>query len=890
VGLACAALLHAGDPDAAFFATRIRPLLAHNCFACHTDSRLGGLRLDSRASMLQGGKSGPAIQPNNPDESLLIQAVSHSHARLKMPPTGKLKDEEIADLRSWIKSGAVWPETPAPSPSPAYVITAEQRAFWAFQPVHKPALPDVKNEAWVKSPIDRFILAKLEQNGLRPAGPAKKQALIRRATFDLIGLPPTPEEVDAFVSDSSRDAFARVVDRLLASPHYGERWGRYWLDLARYADGALGASKDTPFANAYRYRDWVIQALNADMPYDVFVKAQLAADLLDSADREKLLPALGFLALGGGADERVDVTTKTFLGLTVGCAQCHNHKYDPIPTKDFYSLLGVFRSSQNDEIPLTTKDAVEAWKKHKKKVDDLQEAIDDFIKKQSAELSEMLAAKTARYMIAAWQGAPAEGDLNAEILGRWVRYLKNPDKEHPYLKLWFTVTAAKPALADVTKAAEDFQKLVVAMFAEKREIDDRNYVKLGGAKGAKDERTRQYTNLESLEIEKYYLWRDLASDPFMRNGVLFPGGIYYYGLPSSLKKDFDTRGGEAPPVRDIDDWLGREWKGHLDRMRAELAELKTTLPPQYPFLHGIRDSAKPANARVAIRGDQDNLGEEAPRRFLQILCSGEPKPFTKGSGRLELAAAIATADNPLTARVMVNRVWQLHFGKGIVRSPSNLGQLGERPTHPELLDYLAARFVAEGWSFKKLHREMMLSSVYMLGADHAAENYAKDPDNRLLWRFNLRQRLDVEALRDSLLAVAGTLDMSAGGPPKPIGAKNHRRTVYAYIGRTKPDAMLTLFDFPNPNNTSEQRTVTAGPLQRLFFMNSDFVRAQAQALAGRLQGSDPKKIGRAYRLLFARRPTEQEVADGLAFLKKGGEAWVQYTQVLLSSSEFSAVN
>jgi mono/diheme cytochrome c family protein len=280
--LVCAASLEAADSEAAFFATRIRPLLAHNCFACHTDSRLGGLRLDSREAVLQGGKSGPAILLSNPDDSLLIQAVSYTHSRLKMPPTGKLKEEEIADLRNWIKSGAVWPETSVPNAAPLYVITPERRAFWAFQPVRKPPLASVKNEDWVRSPIDRFILAKLDENGLKPVGPASKQALIRRATFDLIGLPPSPEEVDAFVNDNQPDAFAKVVDRLLSSPHYGERWGRYWLDLARYADGQLGASKDTPYENAFRYRDWVIQALNEDMPYDVFVKAQIAADRMDA--------------------------------------------------------------------------------------------------------------------------------------------------------------------------------------------------------------------------------------------------------------------------------------------------------------------------------------------------------------------------------------------------------------------------------------------------------------------------------------------------------------------------------------------------------------------------------------------------------------------------------
>ena len=383
-GIVCLSAYARSSDSTEFFETRIRPVLAQNCFACHTDSELGGLRLDSRERLLQGGKSGPAVVPGKPQESLLIQAVRHEHPRLKMPPQGKLPEEAIADLVAWVQAGAVWPETAATStgsPNAAeYAITPEQRSFWAFQPVRKPALPAVKNRSWPKGAIDRFILAKLEANGLHPIKPADKRVLLRRATFDLIGLPPTPEEVDAFLGDTSPDAFRKVVDRLLASAHYGERWGRHWLDVARYADGRLGATSDTPYANAFRYRDWVIQVFNQDLPYDRFVKAQIAADLTTEG-REEMLAGLGFQALARDANDQVDVTTRAFLGLTVGCAQCHDHKYDPIPTQDYYSLLGVFRSSQSHEIPLAPDAVVNAYKTQKQKIERLTEEINDYVEK-----------------------------------------------------------------------------------------------------------------------------------------------------------------------------------------------------------------------------------------------------------------------------------------------------------------------------------------------------------------------------------------------------------------------------------------------------------------------------------------------------------------------------
>ncbi|MDQ6707744.1 MAG: DUF1549 domain-containing protein, partial [Acidobacteriota bacterium] len=483
------------DQPADFFESRIRPVLAKNCYTCHTGSHMGGLQLDSRERVIKGGDDGPAILPGDPDKSLLIQAVRQTHARFKMPPAGKLADREIDDLARWVREGAVWPDTPALTTvkTPSYVITPEQRGFWAFQAVRKPPVPGVHDVKWPKSDIDRFVLARLEEKSLHPVRPAGKRALIRRATFDLIGLPPAPEDVDAFLADTGPAAFAKVVDRLLASPHYGERWGRYWLDLARYADGQLGASNDTPFPNAYRYRDWVVQAFNDDMPYDLFVKAQIAGDLLKNAHPERLLPGLGFYALGPGDDDRVDATGQVFLGLTTGCARCHDHKFDPIPTRDFYSLFGVFKSTETHSTPLVPEAEVAGYDRLKKEVDDQKNAIDDFVGKQSTDLGEILAAKTSRYLMAAWDiitGAKSgaaktavEEKLEPASLDRWIVYLKTPTRDHPFLKRWDELLANKGPRDQVQSFANEFQASVLAMFAQKRAMDDRNYVKLGGAAG-----------------------------------------------------------------------------------------------------------------------------------------------------------------------------------------------------------------------------------------------------------------------------------------------------------------------------------------------------------------------------------------------------------------------
>ncbi len=853
---ATAPALLAQSSQADFFETKIRPVFAEKCNACHIEGRMGGLQLDSREHFLEGGKSGPIAVPGNPDASLLVKALRYD-ANPKMPPTGKLDADQIAAVEAWVKAGAVWPKTEkAALPSPPYKITAEQRAFWSFEPVKPMPVPAVKDPHWNRTEIDRFLASKLEARGLRPVRPADRRTLIRRAAYDLTGLPPTVEEVDAFERDRSPDAFAKVVDRLLASPRYGERWGRIWLDVARYSDDKLDSERDNPYPAAFRYRDWVIQALQNDMPYDVFVKAQIAGDQLP--DREKYQAGLGFYALSPEMqDDRVDATTRAFLGLTVACAQCHDHKYDPIPTRDFYSLMGVFRNTDLHEVPLTSKETVDAYKNHEALIQKKEKELKDYVDAQSAELVLVLASQTARYMLA----APKDPALDEETQARWIKYLATPEKQHPFLKDWYAATTPDQR----AKAASEFQAQVLAVIAERARVDDENHVRLGINPSRED---LSKANLVSLDRVKYGLWEDVVSK----------SGVLYYG---ESKKD------EAK----IDRFLSGVWLGHLTQLREQLEALKKDLPPAYPMLQTIADKEKPEEQHVWIRGDQNNPGDLAPPHFLAILSPKEPERFHRGKERLDLAEAIASPANPLTARVMVNRVWQQHFGYGLVRTASNFGSQGDRPSHPELLDYLAARFVGEGWSLKKLHREIMLTAAYALSDGPSERNYSEDPDNRLLWRYN-RRRLDAEALRDSILFVSGKLDLQAGGPPVRFDKENNRRTVYGYISRRQLDPMLSLFDFPNPNSTSEQRLQTTVPLQKLFFMNSPFVMDQSAALAARVAAAastDDQRITATYRMVLQRDPTAEERRLAHEFIGHTG-GWPEYTQVLLSSNEFTYLN
>jgi uncharacterized protein DUF1553/uncharacterized protein DUF1549/cytochrome c len=843
---AIAPALFAQQVDADFFETKIRPLFAEKCYACHRETKMGGLQLDSGEHFLKGGKSGPIAAPGNPDASLLVKALRYN-ANPKMPPSGKLAADQIAAVEAWVKAGAVWPKNEKGVQPPHYNITAEQRAFWSFQPVGAVPPPNVK----ARTEIDRFIAQKLEARGLRPVRPADRRTLIRRASYDLTGLPPTVEEVEVFEHDRSPEAFARVIDRLLASPRYGERWGRLWLDVARYSDDKLDSERDNPYPASYRYRDWVIQAIQDDMPYDLFVKAQIAGDQLPN--HEKYEAALGFYALSPEMqDDRVDATARGFLGLTVACAQCHDHKYDPIPTSDFYSLMGVFRNTDLHEIPLASNDVVDAYKKQDALIQKKDKELKDYVDAQSAQLGAILASETARYLL-------ASGDLDPEVLARWKKYLAEPDKQHPFLKDWYAAKTPDQR----AKAAAEFQAQVLAVIAEKARVDDENHIRLG-LNPSRDNLSQ--ANLISLDRAKFGLWEDMLGNR----------GVLHYG---------DSK-------KEIDRFLSGVWLDHLNQLRAQLAALKKDLPPAYPVLQTIADKEKPDEQHVWIRGDQNNPGETAPPHFLAILSASQPKRFDRGKERLELAEAIVSPANPLTARVIVNRVWQQHFGYGLVRTPSNFGSQGDRPSHPELLDYLADRFVHEGWSLKKLHREIMLTAAYGLSEESSEHNYAEDPDNRLLWRYN-RRRLDAESLRDSLLCVSGKLDLKEGGPAVHLDKENNRRTVYAYVSRRQIDPMLALFDFPNPNSTSEQRLQTTVPLQKLFFMNSPFVIAQSDALATRvaaISSNDDQRITATYRFVLQRSPTAEERKLAQEFIGGNSGAWNQFTQVLLSSNEFTYLN
>jgi hypothetical protein len=781
-----------------------------------------------------------------------------------MPPKGRLDESQVAALREWIEAGAHWPAAQAQAKPAA--------SSWAFQPVRATPPPATRDQRRARTPIDRFVLAKLEENGMRPSPEADRRTLIRRLTFDLTGLPPTPEEVAAFVNDPAADAYDKVVERLLASPHYGERWARHWLDLARYSDGKQAAREDTPYPNAFRYRDWVVEALNSDLPYDRFVRAQIAADLVPPPERDRMLPALGFQALGESDDDRLDVTTRVFLGLTVGCARCHDHKYDPIPARDYYSLLGVFKSSKVDEHPLVDKPAVDAYTSAKAAHAEKQAEIARFLEKQVGVVTDILASQTRDYVMAAW-GKPADPSLDPGTIERWRKYLGTKVRDHKFLDAWDKLPA-NATEAQVREVAESLHRSAQAVLAEKKAIDDRNYVKVGGIDGLKDTAKVIKTLVEALPVEKYYFWRDLASGPYKVEDIRFPGGVYNW------------------TGKDLERFVSPHWKRYLETLRAEAKSLEKAIPKPYPFWHVLADQPKPRNVRVAIRGDSQNLGEEAPRRFLSALCEGEPTPLQSGSGRLDLANAIASASNPLTARVMVNRVWKHHFGEGLVASTSNFGRNGDRPTHPELLDHLAAGLVASGWSTKQLHREMVRSAAYRMRSDEApAEFAAKDPQNRLLWRANARERLEAEAMRDSVLAVAGTLDRTAGGEPTLLSDDHVRRTLYVTVSRGIPNRTMALFDFPDANSSSEQRAVTVGPMQRLFFLNSGFIARQSKALAERLErdaGADgAARIERAYQLLYARPASAEERRLGLEFVKSG--TWPQYAQVLLGAAEFSSI-
>lgn len=870
-----------------FFERRVRPLLAARCYGCHTSAQSGGLRLDSREGLLKGGDSGAAVVPGQPQESLLIQAVMHTHERLKMPKGGaKLSDDEIAVLTEWVRSGAYFPASRVPASGAArsndYEIRPEQKRHWAFQPVGNPRLPAVNHADWPLNAIDNFILAKLEEKGLAPNPPADKRTLLRRVTYDLTGLPPTPAEVDAFLADDSPNAYEKVVDRLLASPRYGERWGRHWLDLARYSD-TLGTQDfingiQSWFPYSYTYRDWVISALNEDLPYDEFLLQQLAADRLPG-NNPRHLAALGFLTLGRGAlgvtaeermDDKIDVVMRGTQALTVSCARCHNHKFDPIPTKDYYALYSIFANSREpQELPLLDPRTAGGAKEVELKAErqKIEEEIARYREKRHPELkaSYRAAEEIAKYLLAAHAARDLkketellklaeEKDYNVYMLRRWRDYLLKCGERHDAVFSLWRALAALPEKDFAARAAAALPQLLNSADA------GRNVNPLVAAAF----KTPPASLAEAAEIYGRLLARYDKTEP----------------LPNAAEEVLRQvqHGVDAPPnvpfadfnqIRLVkDSQFEREQRSKIDKL--VLKQAYEGAPPRAMSLEDV-DEIKPGH--VFVRGNPNNKGDEVRPQFLLVLAGENRRPFTQGSGRLELARAIANKENPLTARVMVNRVWLHHFGKGIVGTPSDFGARGDRPTHPELLDYLAHYFVEHAWSLKKLHRLIVLSRTYrQSSADNAAARRV-DPENTLLWRMN-RRRLDFESLRDSLLAVGGNLDLTMGGTGVSATAWpfTHRRTVYTFIDRTNVPNDFRNFDFAGPEAHSPQRYLTTVPQQALYLMNSPFVMEQAQAVMRRPEVASVtdvrRRITQLYRVIYGRTPNADEIRLGLQFINQ----------------------
>lgn len=1021
-----------------FFESKIRPVLVQHCYECHSatsDHVQGGLHLDTRAATHKGGDSGPAVVSGNVDESLLISALRYD--AFQMPPKGKLPDHVVADFIRWIEMGA-------PDPRDGQAVDAsginfhEARKFWSYQPVRRPETPAVHQTSWPRSDIDHFTLSRMEQLGLKPVAPATKTELIRRATFDLIGLPPAPADVAAFVQDESPDAFAKVIDRLLSSAHYGERWGRYWLDVARYAEDQAHTFSVQPNSSGYRYRDWVISAFNSDMPYNDFVKLQIAGDLIDirtSGPYDNLV-ALGYFGLGAQyykntdaakaaadeLDDRVDTLTRGFLGLTVSCARCHDHKFDPVPTQDYYSIAGIFSSSKLHNAPLCSPEDIAAYNAGQQKIKATEEALKTFLAKESSSAAEAHVSQISRYMEAVWkhkvasstsqpvstEEIAAQADLNELLLKRWMTFLEPGSKgKISALDAWFALDVNDATATEAVKSiAAEFQQRIQLLLDVRDGVATSNLVEVNGDQphqpGSPRFVTPQVTKIRptaGIDVDirdakqlflavsdagngnscdhsdwleprlvgpagelkltdlKWTSHEGFSTPRINRNyegkQIQVNGQKYGYGIgthaPSLIAYDlppgyerFKAIGGldnsgsdqggcgqqasiqfsiytEKPvdgpmgigedlltkvlgkdgPLAvgndDLEAFLTGDKRQQLTELRTAQEDAKKTAPAMYPIAHSYAEG-KVADMKVFVRGNPANQREVAPRRFLTILAGEDQPLYSNGSGRRQLAEAIASDDNPLTARVMVNRIWQHHFGRGIVGTPSNFGQQGEAPTHPELLDYLTRQFLDSGWSIKSLHREIMLSSTWQLSSSFDEANANIDGDNQFLWRMS-RRRLDIEAWRDALLDVSGRLNRTLGGPSLELAdPDNARRTIYAKISRHELDSLLRLFDFPDANITSEKRTETTVPQQQLFVLNSPFMVEQARAFSARIHkeaaDTNPDRIRYAFLLAYGRAASDVEVELALEYLNTTSDPqsklsrWEQYAQVLLAGNEF----
>jgi hypothetical protein len=914
------------DPQAVeFFEKKIRPVLTQNCLGCHSaeaekNKKLkGNLFLDTRDGVRKGGDSGAAIVPGKAAESLLLKTL-HYEGDIQMPPKGKLPDAVVKDFEKWIAMGAPDPRRDAGvAPRRQVGLTVEQgRKFWAYKLPQKPARPAVKSD-WPANDIDHFILAGLEAKGLKPAGGSDKETLVRRLYYDLTGLPPSPEEVDAFVKDRAHDAYEKLVDRLLASREFGERWGRHWLDVARYAESVT--LRGFIFKEAWRYRDYVIDSFNADVPFDRFIKEQIAGDLLpatDASDRARQLIATTFLQLGNTnleeqdkkqlrmdvVDEQLDVITKGFLGQTVTCARCHDHKFDPIPTKDYYALAGILRNAKAMEHANVSK-----WVEVPLPADPETEAA---IKKHDAQVAALQGKLTAAKKLAGGP-KPASGvlavkdvpgivvdDAQAKKVGEWMTstfnntyigtgYIHDKDAGKGEKTLTFQPEAIPPGKYEVrlayspgTNRAANVPVHVFSADGEKTvEVDMKKAPPIDG----------RYISLGEYRFEKDGLAYVLVSNEDTK-GHVCPDAVVFLSLD---KKDAKKDEKPAPPK-------GNDPTETVKALEAELKKLQESGPKRDMVMSVVEEKVI-EDTKVHVRGNVHNLGESAPRGFLTVALHGTPPGIPKGqSGRKELAEWIASRDNPLTARVMANRVWHWLFGVGLVRTVDNFGTTGELPSHPELLDHLALTF-QQDWSVKKLVRDIVLSRTYRQSAEAPRATLTADPENRLFGRAN-RRRLEAECIRDTMLAVSGKLDLARGGPTFPAtlaadyGYKgnSNRRSVYLPAFRNALPEMLEVFDLADPSTVTGKRNSGTVAPQALYMMNSPFVLEQSRHAAARLlaekHADNGERIARAYRLALGREPIvgERDVAHRFLKGKNEQDGWTAIFHALFASAEFRYVN
>jgi cytochrome c553 len=928
LALALAAVLTSQADDALdFFEKRVRPVLVDHCYRCHSADAprvRGGLRLDSRAALLAGGDSGPALTPGDPDASLLLEAVRYTNVDLQMPPKGRLTDAAIADLADWVSQGAAWPETTLTMPhGPAeqpFNLEARRQTHWSWQPIARAPPPSVRNAAWVRQPTDAFLLARLETHGLRPAPPASPTTRVRRLWFDLVGLPPAPEVVAAFTADPSPSAWATLVDTLLASTHFGERWARHWLDLVRYAE-TLGHEFDYALPNAWRYRDYVIRAFNDDVPYDRFAREHVAGDL---EDPPRLHPVEGFneSVIGTGfywlgqrphspvdikqhqadvLDDQIDVLTKTFLGLTVACARCHDHKFDALSTRDYYALYGILSSSRYSQPPLLPAEQVAP---SLKELRDLRQALSDLPSPvvQASSLppppllpsGETVLVDFATHDFTGWftEGAAfGEGPIEpGHLLMLATNRLVVAQRRLAHSAA--TSRRLEGVLASPTFViTQRFAHVLAAGRSSRIKVPVENFTMI---------RDPIYGGLKRWLDHDEFRWVTFDLGPWQGRRAFLE---FHDGRTPDLT---DERGGTAesylaiakvvfadaatPPATgtepDFLQWVDVLHDSPAAPLLARWQALEATFqdPPRAPGM--IEGTGW--DERVFVRGNPRNPGEVVPRRFLEALTGEAAAVETSGSGRRELARAITAPDNPFFARVFVNRVWLHLFGRGLVPTPDDFGVLGETPSHPELLDWLADWFRTEGqWSVKRLIRLLVTSNAYQMASQPSNRQAEElDPENRWWHRMPLR-RLEGEAIRDAILAVSGRLDPTPFGPSVPIQLTEFmdgrgrparsgpvdgdgRRSIYLEVRRNFLSPLMRTFDTPVPFTTVGRRTVSNVPAQSLILLNDPFVQGEAARWARQLLAeglpSNTERLDRLYRRAFGRAPTETEQHQARAFL------------------------